>query len=492
MRPISKPTPLVHSEAEPFAHDRLGRKHHVENIANMLALTDSSLTIAIDGAWGIGKTAFVRFMESHLKSSNHVVLYYNAWDFDYIEDPLTALVGELSGMLKELETDTKLKKVGRRFSDVCKALAPLFLTVAAKKLTGLSLDEVKSLIPIGEQNDSDVSGDSASHHPKQEGGEQEGVKKEAFDQAAEIAKRHLAQHFATKNSIDQFKQSLAKYVEHLQEGGRFEAPLVIIIDELDRCKPSFAIRTLEIVKHIFDVPGVSFLIATNIKELGHCVQGTYGSAYDGSKYLQRFFDFTCVLDAGTQETLVGELWDKYCSEQEIFNSRNSNDIWSNRPRTIVDFVSQVTIKTGFSTRDVSNLFMRLQIYYRQLERGNPRLDILHLLFMAVLERLHYSWYNSILRREYDSKHLIPEMMKLFGTEFILNTGVITLLETACMSQDETIAFMEKLATARDTKNPANRVGYTLTSELAHRMFAELKHYNNQDILETLKKYLFIR
>lgn len=71
--------------------------------------------------------------------------------------------------------------------------------------------------------------------------------------------------------------------------------LVIFIDELDRCKPTYAIQFLERIKHYFDRPNITFVFSTNIKELKNTVQNYYGNNFDGDRYLDKFFDLRLKL-----------------------------------------------------------------------------------------------------------------------------------------------------------------------------------------------------
>ena len=73
-------------------------------------------------------------------------------------------------------------------------------------------------------------------------------------------------------------------------------PLVFIIDELDRCRPTFAIELLERVKHIFDVPNIVFVFGINRDELVKSLESVYGDI-DAGTYLRRFFDMEFVLPA---------------------------------------------------------------------------------------------------------------------------------------------------------------------------------------------------
>ena len=73
---------------------------------------------------------------------------------------------------------------------------------------------------------------------------------------------------------------------------------MIIIDELDRCKPTFAVQTLEIVKHLFNVEGLVFLFALDINQLSHSIKLVYGNDFNAIGYLERFFNYLTILPHG--------------------------------------------------------------------------------------------------------------------------------------------------------------------------------------------------
>ena len=80
--------------------------------------------------------------------------------------------------------------------------------------------------------------------------------------------------------------------------------LVIFIDELDRCKPDFAVKLLERIKHYFVNPDITFVFSINSMELQHTIKQYYGSEFDACKYLDRFFDLRIVLpDISTEKFL---------------------------------------------------------------------------------------------------------------------------------------------------------------------------------------------
>ena len=75
--------------------------------------------------------------------------------------------------------------------------------------------------------------------------------------------------------------------------------MVVVIDELDRCRPDYALSLLEIIKHFFNVGGVHFVLGVNLKELQNSVRARHGSGVDAAKYLQKFVSIEMPLRSTT-------------------------------------------------------------------------------------------------------------------------------------------------------------------------------------------------
>src|SRR3546814_13735172 len=76
--------------------------------------------------------------------------------------------------------------------------------------------------------------------------------------------------------------------------GREEAnssSLVVIIDELDRCRPDFALGVLVVLKHFFRAERVHFVLVTNLNHLLLSVPKRYGVGESAQEYIHNFYDF---------------------------------------------------------------------------------------------------------------------------------------------------------------------------------------------------------
>ena len=92
-----------------------------------------------------------------------------------------------------------------------------------------------------------------------------------------------------RRSIEEFRLSIGK-VSTALSSRRQGKPLVVAIDELDRCRPTYAIELIETAKHIFLVDNIVFILAINSSALTHSIKALYGTTFDAELYMRRFID----------------------------------------------------------------------------------------------------------------------------------------------------------------------------------------------------------
>ena len=127
-------------ENEPFAEDKLNRSQYAYSLCNIIdAYSDTGCVLSINGEWGTGKTTFVKMWQKHLKKNNYRTIYFNAWETDYVSDPLIALLGELKDVLGDTD---KFKKVS---STVSKLAIGAAKSIAKHKL-GVDVDYISEPI----------------------------------------------------------------------------------------------------------------------------------------------------------------------------------------------------------------------------------------------------------------------------------------------------------------------------------------------------------
>jgi hypothetical protein len=274
---------------EPFKDDKLGRKECAEVLTSVVESYGNGAVIALNGAWGTGKTTFLKMWAKHMENHGFPVIYYNAWEDDICEEPLMSM---LRG-LKTLKKEEGLDKVFR---------------TGAKVLVGALAGAVTAA--------TGVFGEIAK-------GAVEGGMKQMEDSIYES----LKEEDDRMELMRDFKESLTNYMTTVCNNGK---PLVYLVDELDRCNPSFAVKVLERIKHLFDVPNVVFVLSIDKEQLVCSVKGFYGSnEINADEYLRRFIDIEYNLPEADVELFCEYLYDYYDFERFIRNEwRLRNDYFA--------------------------------------------------------------------------------------------------------------------------------------------------------------------
>lgn len=255
--------------------DLWDRRRLGEQLTNYVDRLNCGAVLALDARWGEGKTWFVRHWAKHLTDTEHNVVYLDAFANDYLEDPFLTIAAEISQTFKESKEidDNEIKDFNAKTASVLISLAAVIPMIAAK--AGMHW------IGLGGAGE-------AFKEIYEEG-------KELYDTASEeIAakvkekiEKKIENHQVEKQTIHDFKRELAELA------GKLDKPLVFIIDELDRCRPDFAIRLIERVKHFFDIPKIVFVLVMNKPQLSQSVQNFYGyEAEITADYFEKFIDLT--------------------------------------------------------------------------------------------------------------------------------------------------------------------------------------------------------
>lgn len=272
--------PVIEAEidsADPWAEDILDRKPIAVRLTRMIQSIDRPLVLGLTAPWGTGKTVFLRKWTYWLRMQGIETLYFNAWKTDFASDPLIALVSEFDAYFSmrikqkkgafEKGMDNALNRLGK----VTAAVAPLLGKVATRGM--IDAPEIEGALKELADAWEDPSLD--------------------WRQVQEIlgttSKPEIQGYIARKCAVPLFQSNL-KYFLSMIDKGNDKTPIVIIIDELDRCRPMFAIELLETIKHLFSVPQVVFVLGMNLDQLCHSVKCLYGEEFEARTYLTRFID----------------------------------------------------------------------------------------------------------------------------------------------------------------------------------------------------------
>ena len=299
----------------------IGRNNGVYNFVRMLNSQYGSISVAVDGKWGSGKTFFIKQCKlvldclndendssekrkilevvtqgktEKLSKISYKSVYFDAWKNDSDIDPIVSLSKSIATTTFNIKTKAK--------------------SVAFK---------------AGEQ-----------------------LVRIAVEKIAKIDIGSLLDIFQTEENTEaEFKKELASLIP---KDGR----LVIFIDELDRCRPVYAVKLLERVQHFFDNEKITFVFAVNLYELKNTIQKLYGSNFNGDRYLDRFFDFVMSIPELDLESYY----------QNIANSMNINTDFP-------EYYKELETKFDFSARERGHFENRVNtaIYKTRYKRENDLL-----------------------------------------------------------------------------------------------------------------------
>lgn len=261
-----EPTPKAIDNA--LSQDPLHRKREIEDFLKMLIAVEPPYTFVIDAPWGSGKTFFVKQVARVLQMATPTLdhdfetlnatlgetatelpatpclpIYLNAWEDDHFDNPILPILASIANAVDEQNV-----KGGKDFG---KGVISVIETAAS--IIGYGVD-INGIIE-------NFSGTDFLEQYKAE--------KELRSKIGELIKSHLPK--------------IAKRA-------------IIFIDELDRCRPEFAIKVLEQTKNLFQQESIVVVYSTDITQLAHSLQGVYGPRFEGRKYLERFYDKRLELD----------------------------------------------------------------------------------------------------------------------------------------------------------------------------------------------------
>lgn len=267
----------------PFALCKLEREPYAKVLTDIVSTYADGFVLAINNDWGAGKTTFIRMWEQDLQNQGFKTVYFNAWENDFNSNPLIPFMSEFNSLIKS-DDDKLFKSVVQKGAVLIKNVVP----AVAKAITKNYIDTDSIIEAV------------------------ENITKAAVD----ILDEEIKEYANKKKAITEFRDELKKFVQFTGEG----KPLVFFIDELDRCRPNYAVEVLEQVKHFFAVPGIVFVLSIDKNHLASSIRGVYGSEQiNTDEYLRRFIDLEYSIPKPSVEAYCKYLFG-YFSLDDFFKS----------------------------------------------------------------------------------------------------------------------------------------------------------------------------
>lgn len=335
----------------------------------------------LNAEWGAGKTYFLKRWSQELK--NFPVVYIDAWQQDYSDDPFLTVI---AGIIKQLSAQANFAiTIPNKAASIFKAVAPAIAQGLTKKITGINLVELNTLL---------FTDDESEESEKVESNKQNSSE---FSPAVKaLAQNLIKEHEAKNKSIEVIKSKLADWVSKFEQQKDKSLPIFVFIDELDRCRPSYAVEMLETIKHIFDVKGIVFVVATDTEQLQHTIKSVYGEGFDAKVYLGRFFNSRYSLKRPALSDFLNVHADGTKFEPEYLKSRNIQILpQTEKAETAFDNISVVLDAFQVSARTAIQITERITAIIANLPSGK-KVDILVLATLFCIYEKDHPLYEEIM------------------------------------------------------------------------------------------------
>jgi len=251
-----------------ISFDILEKNNKLINFMKFVNNMQENYTISVDGSWGCGKTFFIKQL-MYLRNnsiivtnldekskqiiddfrSKYYIVYYNAWENDDHNDPLESLIFNILNTLPNY-SDTFID--GSETFELVKKSLINFIEVSSLGI--IKSDDIKEM--------------------------------KTFSKLAESV-----------NTIEEKKKALFDLLSVLSKHKR----ILLIIDELDRCKPDYAVKMIETIKHFYINKNITSVVVTNNNQLSKTIKKFYGNEFDGYSYLNKIYDAVITLQSDNIE-----------------------------------------------------------------------------------------------------------------------------------------------------------------------------------------------
>jgi hypothetical protein len=188
---------------------------------------------------------------------------------------------------------------------------------------------------------------------------------------------------ARRTLIKDFRAKLEALLAHLESDNLFSRPLVVIIDELDRCRPTYALRVLEEAKHFFDDTGTVFLYGMNREALSATVRAVYGSGFPAEHYLLRFIRRQVALPSSTLSDFVEGEFKR--NSGLVAKLRFPDADGNSRPDLAYEWIAKLFDQNEILARDAEYV---LELIFSFAAMWNHK-TFIHLPYLAILAAAAY-------------------------------------------------------------------------------------------------------
>ena len=362
---------IIPNEEKPFDQCRLDREPFARILTEIVNTYADGFVMAINNKWGTGKTTFVKMWQQQLKKEDFKTVYFNAWENDFENNPLVAIMSELETLLND-KNEKIFKSVLQKGAILIRNIAPSLAKALIKKYA-FDVDDVVV-----------------------------GAVESATKASTEILEGEIKEYISKKKSIGEFRKELENFVKTKET----EKPLVFIIDELDRCRPNYSVEVLEQIKHFFSVEGIVFVLSIDKSHLASAVKGFYGSdQINTDEYLRRFIDLEYSIPQPSSKKYSSYLF-QYYSFNDFFSSseRRTFHQFQNDADSLLTMAELLFTKSNATLRQQEKIFGQTRLILQTFLPNQYTFP--HLLFLLIyIKTMNNEVYSKIERKLFSIQQL---------------------------------------------------------------------------------------
>ena len=389
-------------------HDEFNRKPIAENIIKLLTSPIDLSPMVIDGGWGTGKTEFcqklIRLMGQ--QQLNYQPVYIDAFRSDHSGEPLLALLAEIIKACTPEDTGEQPSEQRKNITRKVARAAGFAMKTVAKAAVGHVLKQKWEDL---EEGMSQITNDG----------------QEAKNAAATVAgvATTLASH-SIDATIDATVEALLK--EQIEAEKNLETlkaclkelaadkPIILFIDELDRCRPDYAVDMLEVIKHVFDIENVKVVLVTNTKQLRAVINHRYGAEVDAQKYLDKFLKYSFALpDKIVDQSEEGRALVSVHYFERLIKDSGIGGVLISGYR-VLECINEMIRRNNLSLRETERLVRFLEIYHSLSHGLRDRNE--RVLWLRVVGVFIFCFYPSLMDDINKNRTDAREFAQLFNLQ----------------------------------------------------------------------------
>jgi len=389
---------------DPWKDDVLDRKKCADKLTEIISGQINPLTISLNGDWGTGKTFLLKRWKLQLEHDGYKAVYFNAWEDDFLNDPLLSILGKLKSVINE------------KYINEFKKTSKVIWTFSKNGLIRYAT------LGFGDPNELQYE-------------------KDIYDVYEEL-----------KNSKSELNNVIQKIILKYTDS---KYPIIFIIDELDRCRPTYAIEVLERIKHFFNIDNVIFVLGVARKELEKTIKSVYGDI-DIQSYLHRFIDIEFMLPYCDNSKFLENLF----INSNLKNFNNYNQFIS-ITLYIKEHFKTILLWNNFTFREVEQCF-KLYILILKLLKDIENNYIL-LLLLIIIKIKNNNLYFKLLNKKSSYSEicnfLIPEKDYYSNNDLktikLINYNAICLFYNILLFEKMYYGIKDMIESIRENKDVSN-------------------------------------